>query len=136
MTTLQAGHLRCHGLITGRGKIFISSPNCTDQLQGPASLLCNMHHGHCPEVKQLGFYGNNTDYLVTRLNVWSCTPLPLHLHDAHRDNFTCTFYLTHQIAGSNPAEAVGFFRRPENPQYAFLRRGSKRICPMSQLCSM
>jgi len=24
----------------------------------------------------------------------------------------------------------------KNPQYAFLRRGSKRICPMSQLCGM
>ena len=24
----------------------------------------------------------------------------------------------------------------KNPQHAFLRRGSKRICPMSQLCGM
>jgi hypothetical protein len=42
----------------------------------------------------------------------------------------------HEFAGSNPAEAVGFFGHPENPQYAFLRRGSKIICPMSQLCGM
>ena len=41
-----------------------------------------------------------------------------------------------EFVGSNPAEAVGFFGCPENPQYAFLQRGSKRICPMSQLCSM
>ena len=41
-----------------------------------------------------------------------------------------------EFAGSNLAEAVGFFGRPENSQYAFLRRGSKRICPMSQLCGM
>ena len=41
-----------------------------------------------------------------------------------------------EFACSNPAEAVGFFGRPENPQYAFLRRGSKIICPMSQLCGM
>jgi len=41
-----------------------------------------------------------------------------------------------EFAGSNPAKAVGFFRCPENPQYAFLRRGSKRICAMSQLCGM
>jgi hypothetical protein len=34
------------------------------------------------------------------------------------------------------AEAVGFFGHPKNPQYAFLRRGSKIICPMSQLCGM
>jgi hypothetical protein len=41
-----------------------------------------------------------------------------------------------EFAGSNSAEAVGFFGHPENPQYAFLRRGSKIICPMSQLCGM
>ena len=40
-----------------------------------------------------------------------------------------------QVCGSNPAEAVGFFGR-KNPQHDFLRRGSKRICPMSQLCCM
>jgi hypothetical protein len=34
------------------------------------------------------------------------------------------------------AEAVGFFGHPKNPQYAFLRRGSKIICPMSQICGM
>ena len=34
-----------------------------------------------------------------------------------------------------PAEAIGFFGR-KNPQHAFFRRGSKRICPMSQLCGM
>jgi hypothetical protein len=34
------------------------------------------------------------------------------------------------------AEAVGFFGYPENLQYVFLRRGSKIICPMSQLCDM
>jgi hypothetical protein len=41
-----------------------------------------------------------------------------------------------EFAGSNPAEAVGFFGHPKNPQYAFLRRGSKIICPMSQLCGV
>jgi hypothetical protein len=35
----------------------------------------------------------------------------------------------------NPAEAVGFFGR-KNPQHAFLRRGSKAVCPMSQICGM
>ena len=40
-----------------------------------------------------------------------------------------------KFAGSNPAEAVGFFGR-KYPQHAFLRRGSKRICPKSQLCGM
>jgi hypothetical protein len=41
-----------------------------------------------------------------------------------------------EFAGSNPAEAVGFFGHPENPHYAFLRKGSKIICPMSHLCGM
>jgi hypothetical protein len=38
--------------------------------------------------------------------------------------------LVPKFAGSNPAEAVGFFGR-KNPQHAFLRRGSKAVCPMS-----
>jgi hypothetical protein len=32
-------------------------------------------------------------------------------------------------------EAVRFFRR-KNRQHAFLRRGSKAVCPMSQICGM
>jgi hypothetical protein len=43
--------------------------------------------------------------------------------------------LVPNIAGSNPAEAVGFFGQ-KNPQHAFLRRGSKAVCPMSQICGM
>jgi hypothetical protein len=43
--------------------------------------------------------------------------------------------LVPKIAGSLPAEAVGFFGR-KNPQRAFLRKGSKAVCPMSQICSM
>ena len=39
-------------------------------------------------------------------------------------------------SGSNPAEVVGFFRHLKNPPHAFLRRGSERICPMSQLCGI
>jgi len=35
-----------------------------------------------------------------------------------------------KFTGSNPAEAVGFFRR-KNPQHAFLQRGSRAVCPMS-----
>jgi hypothetical protein len=38
--------------------------------------------------------------------------------------------LVPKLAGSNPAEAVGFFGR-KNPQHAFLRRGNKAVCPMS-----
>jgi hypothetical protein len=43
--------------------------------------------------------------------------------------------LVPKIAGLNPAKAVGFFGQ-KNPQHAFLRRGSKAACPMSQLCGM
>jgi hypothetical protein len=32
-------------------------------------------------------------------------------------------------------EAVGFLGE-KNPQQAFLRRGSKAVCPMSQICGM
>jgi hypothetical protein len=45
------------------------------------------------------------------------------------------YTLVPKIAGSNPAEAVGFFGR-KNPQHAFLRRVSKAVCPMSQICGM
>jgi hypothetical protein len=38
-------------------------------------------------------------------------------------------------SGSNPAEAVGFSGR-KNLQHAFLRRGSKAVCPMSHICGM
>ena len=43
--------------------------------------------------------------------------------------------LVPKIAGSNPAEAVGFFGR-KSPQHAFLRRGSKAVRPMPQICGM
>ena len=40
-----------------------------------------------------------------------------------------------KFAGSNPAEAIGFLGR-KNPQYAFLRRGSKPVGPVSYICGM
>jgi hypothetical protein len=43
--------------------------------------------------------------------------------------------LVPKFAGSHPAEAFGFLGR-KNPQHAFLRRGSKAVCPMSQLYGM
>ena len=51
------------------------------------------------------------------------------------DGFGDIVPLAPKFAGSNPAEVVGFFGR-KIPQQAFLRRGSKRICPMSQLCDV
>ena len=38
--------------------------------------------------------------------------------------------LVPKFAGSNPAEAVGFFRA-KIPQHSFLRRGSKAVGPIS-----
>jgi hypothetical protein len=34
-----------------------------------------------------------------------------------------------------PAEAIGFFGR-KNPQHAFLLKGGKAVCPMSQIFGM
>jgi hypothetical protein len=38
--------------------------------------------------------------------------------------------LDSRFAGSNPAEAM-VFKGDENPQHAFLRRGSKTVGPLS-----
>jgi hypothetical protein len=43
--------------------------------------------------------------------------------------------LVPKFAGSNPAEAVGFFRA-KNPQRAFLRKGSKTVGPISLIYGM
>jgi hypothetical protein len=41
-----------------------------------------------------------------------------------------------KFAGSNTAKAVGFLKGDKNPQHAFLRKGSKTIGPMLQICGM
>ena len=41
-----------------------------------------------------------------------------------------------KFVGSNPVLAVGFLQGDKNPQHAFLRKGSKIIGPMSQICGM
>jgi hypothetical protein len=38
-------------------------------------------------------------------------------------------------SGTQDREAVGFYLR-KNPQHAFLRRGSKAVRPMSQICGI
>ena len=43
--------------------------------------------------------------------------------------------LVPKFADSHPVEAVEFLGR-RNLQHAFLRRGSKAVCPMSQICGM
>jgi hypothetical protein len=49
--------------------------------------------------------------------------------------YKATFCTETRFAGSNRAEAVGFFGR-KNRQHVFLRRGSKAVCSISQLCGM
>ena len=41
-----------------------------------------------------------------------------------------------QVCGFKPGRSSWIFFGRKNPQYAFLRRGSKIICPMSQLCGI
>jgi hypothetical protein len=41
-----------------------------------------------------------------------------------------------QDRGFNPAEAIRIFFGRKDPQHAFLRKGSKAVCPMSQICGM
>jgi hypothetical protein len=38
--------------------------------------------------------------------------------------------------GSNPADAIRFFRAKKNPQRAFLQKGSKTVGPMSLIYGM
>jgi hypothetical protein len=40
-----------------------------------------------------------------------------------------------QDRGLKPGRSFQIFEQ-KNPQHAFLRRGSKAVCPMSQICGM
>ena len=82
--------------------------------------------GMLPFLAERSFTEN--DRLVTHIRP---TPPPSKLFPV----YYLLWPLAPKFASSNPVEAVGFFGR-KNPQHAFLRRGSKRICPMSQLCGM
>jgi hypothetical protein len=70
-------------------------------------------------------------------NSYQQTGVICYLH-VHSYTKTCGFGglevvcwpLVPKFAGSHPAEAVGFLGR-ENPQHAFLWRGSKAVGPMS-----
>ena len=60
-----------------------------------------------------------------------CTQLVLLLSYHH-----CHAGLWHpSLRVQTQPKPLDFYGR-KNPQYAFLQRGSKRICPMSQLCGM
>ena len=63
--------------------------------------------------------------------IHSLTPRNLHLEERLRWSKGSVLAF-----GTNPAEAVGFFTAKKNPQHAFLRKGSKAVCPMSHICGM
>jgi hypothetical protein len=92
-----------HG-ITERQKTAIM---CTEHILKKVLMKSTKHSAqeitlHVPYIVTSGFGGPEVAY-------WPLVP---------------------KLARSNPAEAVGFCRR-KNPQHAFLRRGSKAVCPMS-----
>jgi hypothetical protein len=41
-----------------------------------------------------------------------------------------------QVCGFKPGRSRRIFQGEKNPLHAFLRRGIKAVCPMSQLCGM
>jgi len=41
-----------------------------------------------------------------------------------------------QVRGFKPVRSRRIFKGKKNPQHDFLRRGSKAVCPMSQICDM
>jgi hypothetical protein len=41
-----------------------------------------------------------------------------------------------QDRGFTPGRSLRIFSGEKNPQHAFLRKGSKAVCPMSQICGM
>jgi hypothetical protein len=41
-----------------------------------------------------------------------------------------------QHRGFKPTRSRQMYSGRKNPQHAFLRRGSKAVCPMSQVCGM
>ena len=57
---------------------------------------------------------------------------------AHRnlcDFINLTIFGT-QVRGFKPGRSRQIFKGEKNPQHVFLRRGSKAVCPMSQICGM
>jgi hypothetical protein len=41
-----------------------------------------------------------------------------------------------RVRGFEPGQSLRIFFGRKNPQHAFLRKGSKAVCPMSQICCM
>jgi hypothetical protein len=41
-----------------------------------------------------------------------------------------------RVRGFKPGRSRQIFSGEKNPQHAFLRKGSKAVCPISQICCM
>jgi hypothetical protein len=77
-------------------------------------------------VTEMVVFVNHVSRLSDQHNSTKITP-PLHVNASRQSAVV--------LGGCNRPTSVGFFGRI-NPQHAFLRRGSKAVCPMSQLCGM
>ena len=86
------------------------------------SFIHSFIHFFC---KSFTRYGNSHFYNSTS----KITTYSIYIQASVVQRLAC-WPLVPEFAGSNPAEAVGFFGR-KNPQHAFLRRGSKAVGPMS-----
>ena len=98
---------------------------------------CSTHPN--PLVRQIGNYTlpdlhkqyrkyihKRTKYLLCNLSPSGCSVFSIVII------FHCRNIDVSYIYSPKPLDFYG----RKNPQHAFLRRGSKRICPMSQLCGM
>jgi hypothetical protein len=104
--------LQCYVLTCGRSvTAFLAPPRSQRTGQGPRSPHPRPALG-MPVVEETSLKLTKAASVVQWL---ACCPL------------------VPKIVGSNPAEDVGFFER-KNPQHAFLRRGNKAVCSLSQLC--
>jgi hypothetical protein len=52
----------------------------------------------------------------------------------YQDNEAQDTAHTHTHTHTQKKKAVGFFSVRKNPQHAFRRKGSKAVCPVSQIC--
>ena len=141
----------------GIGKRLVSGMRQAENFAGiilTATLFWDMTSCHLPEERVLNHFAvetpNSQIYCAQPLLCWNpkftdilCSTTSLLKPQIHRytviNHFaveTPCWPLVPEFAGSHPAEVVGFFGHLKNPPHAFLRRGSERICPMSQLCGM
>jgi hypothetical protein len=95
--------------------VYVYSGNCITKPHSSSGIFLEWRHPHCV-VRIIGIF-------VVVVVVVPCS-------SGFGGLVVACWPLVPKIAGSLPAEAVGFFRQ-KNPQRAFLQKGSKAVCPMS-----